>query len=65
MPPQYSLTEPTAVSNEQMVKQSRRLMEETVKHSDRAYRFFWLTIILGTFALLRYLAMVVDFFAGS
>ena len=65
MPARYSLTQTTAVSSEQMAKQSRRLMEETERHSDLAHRFFWLTIVLGGFALLRYLAMVFDYFAGS
>jgi hypothetical protein len=59
-----SIAEPAA-SPDKMQHQTRKLVEETVKLSDLTHRLFWLTIVLGIFALLRYVNMVMDFYDHS
>lgn len=59
-----SIAEPAA-SPDKMQNQTRKLVEETVKLSDLTHRLFWLTIVLGIFALLRYVNMVMDFYDHS
>ncbi len=42
-------------------RRSARLVEESVKLTEFAQKLYWLTIILGVFALIRFLIMVLDF----
>lgn len=51
-----------AASPDKTLDQTRKLVAETVKLSDLTHRLFWLTIVLGIFALLRYVNMVMDFY---
>ena len=48
-----------------MVNQARQLVGETVKLSDLAHRLFWLTVVLGVFATIRYVNMLLDFYDHS
>ncbi len=48
-----------------MLNQTRQLVEETVKLSDLAHRLFWLTVVLGVFAAIRYVSMLLDFYGPS
>ncbi len=48
-----------------MLNETRKLVDETVKLSDLTHRLFWLTIVLGIFALLRYVNMILDFYDHS
>ncbi|MEI9864680.1 MAG: hypothetical protein WDN00_09025 [Limisphaerales bacterium] len=50
-----------SASPDKMIHQTRQLMEETVKLSDLTHRLFWVTVVLGAFAVIRYLSMVLDF----
>jgi hypothetical protein len=54
-----------AISPDKMQNQTRKLMDETVKLSDLTHRLFWLTIVLGVFALFRYVNMILDFYDHS
>jgi hypothetical protein len=54
-----------AVSPDQRLDRTRKLLEETVKLSDLAHGLFWLTVVLGVFALIRYVNMVLDFYDHS
>jgi hypothetical protein len=60
-----STTNQTTTSPDEMLNQTRQLVEETVKLSDRAHRLFWLTVVLGVFALIRYVSMLLDFYDPS
>jgi hypothetical protein len=55
----------TTASPDKMLNQTRKLLEQTVKLSDLAHRLFWLTVVLGVFALIRYVNMVLDFYDHS
>jgi hypothetical protein len=54
-----------AGSPDKRLNQTRKLLEETVKLSDLAHGLFWLTVVLGVFALIRYVNMVLDFYDHS
>jgi hypothetical protein len=56
-----STTNQTTASPDEMLNQTRQLVEETVKLSDLAHRLFWLTVVLGVFAAIRYVNMLLDF----
>jgi hypothetical protein len=58
-------TNQTTDSPDQRLNQTRKLLEETVKLSDLAHGLFWLTVVLGVFALIRYVNMVLDFYDHS
>jgi hypothetical protein len=58
-------TNQTTDSPDKRLKQTRKLLEETVKLSDLAHGLFWLTVVLGVFALIRYVNMVLDFYDHS
>jgi hypothetical protein len=60
-----SPTNQTTTSPDEMLNQTRQLVEETVKLSDLAHRLFWLTVVLGVFALIRYVNMLLDFYDHS
>jgi hypothetical protein len=60
-----STTNQTTNSPDEMLHQMRQLVEETVKLSDLAHRLFWLTVVLGVFALIRYVSMLLDFYGSS
>ena len=54
-----------AISPDKVLNQTRKLMDETVKLSDLTHRLFWLTIVLGIFALVRYVNMILEFYDHS
>jgi hypothetical protein len=54
-----------ADSPDKMLHQTRKRVEETVKLSDLTHRLFWLTIVLGVFAVIRYANMILDYFDHS
>jgi hypothetical protein len=58
----HSPANQTTGSPDKMLNQARELVGETVKLSDLAHRLFWLTVVLGVFAMLRYVNMVLDFY---
>jgi hypothetical protein len=60
-----SPTNQTTTSPDEILNQTRQMVEETVKLSDRAHRLFWLTVVLGVFALIRYVSMLLDFYGPS
>lgn len=60
-----STTNQTTNSPDAMLNQTRKLVEESVKLSDLTHRLFWLTVVLGVFAMLRYANMILDFFDHS
>jgi hypothetical protein len=60
-----SPTNDLSASPDKRLNQTRKLLEETVKLSDLAHGLFWLTVVLGVFALIRYVNMVLDFYDHS
>jgi hypothetical protein len=48
--------------DEHLKKQTRKLVEESVKLSELTLKLFWLSVVLGVFSLFRYVIMVFDFY---
>ena len=63
MPAEFSLLkEVVSLPDEHLKKQTRRLVEESVKLSELTHKLFWLSVVLGVFSLFRYAIMVFDFY---